>query len=307
MPSSEKTIKLAKPSIKDLLLHKLTNVPILRRVLKYTYRRRILNELIEAYIPKLKELHAIDFASKFLVKDVRWANSQSIRSKDFLSLTQILTLIDITLMQNRLVLGIPPSLHWSRKFEYPYALLMSGLFNESYGLVLDIGAGTNPLQILLALKGFHVISLDNNPAYYIKLQKIRIRRLHPCFGDALSLPFKDNTFHYVIFISVLEHILDHLNPEFSMAHSLVITMRLVDEIYRVTRPGGKIVMTFDVNFSTIERRHLTLKEAKLLCSLLGVELPPIPSNLLLSKDSIFGKYFAENEAVLCLILEKKMS
>lgn len=63
-------------------------------------------------------------------------------------------------------------------------------------------------------------------------------RIHLCAADAAHLPFADDTFDLVVSFSVIEHI-----P--SKAHR----QAAVKEIARVTRPGGKVIITLPNLFS----------------------------------------------------------
>ena len=108
--------------------------------------------------------------------------------------------------QNRLLsllVGCPnPAPRWNR--------CVKRLLRELHGdaRILDLGAGRHR-------RAPNVINLEIEPTPEIDL-----------IGDGHSLPFKDNTFDAVISEAVLEHV-----------HS---PNRVVQEIYRVLKPGGYI-------------------------------------------------------------------
>ncbi|HUP01623.1 MAG TPA: class I SAM-dependent methyltransferase [Gemmatimonadota bacterium] len=96
--------------------------------------------------------------------------------------------------------------------------------------VLEVGAGTGRDAAGLAAHGLHAVALDASPA-----SLALIGRAHPGLagrgivgGDALHLPFSDDTFDAVFHQGVLEHF---GNPSAFLA-----------ENYRVTRPGGLLVV-----------------------------------------------------------------
>jgi 2-polyprenyl-3-methyl-5-hydroxy-6-metoxy-1,4-benzoquinol methylase len=102
--------------------------------------------------------------------------------------------------------------------------------------VLEIGCGAGFMAIALAERGFHVHAIDPADAM------IELARRHAgesgsadllCFevGDVCSLSFADVSFDLVIAIGVLPWL---ARPEIAM-----------QEIARVTRPGGHVIVTAD--------------------------------------------------------------
>jgi len=102
--------------------------------------------------------------------------------------------------------------------------------------VLEIGCGAGFMAIAMAERGFHVHALDPADAM------IELARRHAdesgsadllCFevGDVCSLPFADLSFDLVIAIGVLPWL---ARPEIAM-----------QEMARVTRPGGHVIVTAD--------------------------------------------------------------
>ncbi len=92
--------------------------------------------------------------------------------------------------------------------------------------VLDVGCLGGALLEPVA-QDCHVVGLDVIPD---ALQHAKARGLHPVLADASGgLPFRDHSFDLVHAGEVLEHLFDPL--------------ALLQELRRVTRPGGRVVGT----------------------------------------------------------------
>ncbi len=126
----------------------------------------------------------------------------------------------------------------SRCVEYPFAASHLGLSKK----ILDIGsAKSDPLwlQWLDSLPiEVHAIDFDSPPRKY---QNISFHK-----SDVRNIPFNDNTFEKVFAISVIEHIgmedpqVGSMNlPSFEKDGD----SRAIEELIRVLKPGGEIVMT----------------------------------------------------------------
>lgn len=91
--------------------------------------------------------------------------------------------------------------------------------------ILDIGCGTGFILERLTSIGT-VYGVDINP----KAVKICWQRglKYVTQGDILALPYKQNYFDIVILADIIEHIKDD--------------QKAIDEVYRVTKPGGIIVV-----------------------------------------------------------------
>jgi ubiquinone/menaquinone biosynthesis C-methylase UbiE len=95
-----------------------------------------------------------------------------------------------------------------------------------YSTVLDIGCGNG--KNMLYRRDLNMTGLEYSEA----LCEICINRgLNVVQGDALSLPFKDNTFDAIIMIAVIHHI----QPD---EH-----YKVLNEIQRVLKPGGQALIT----------------------------------------------------------------
>jgi ubiquinone/menaquinone biosynthesis C-methylase UbiE len=97
------------------------------------------------------------------------------------------------------------------------------------GLVLEIGVGTGRIALPLARVGIPMVGADISPAMLRKLMEKAGADLFPLLvADAVSLPFPDGLFG----AALVSHVL-HLVPEWR---------RAVDELLRVVRPGGLLLV-----------------------------------------------------------------
>lgn len=98
------------------------------------------------------------------------------------------------------------------------------------GKILDLGA--SPFHITYCLKqwGFDVTGVDINPdsfTAFLKKYELDIKKANI---ETEKLPYKNNTFDFIIFNEVFEHL--RINP--------ILTLK---EINRVLRPGGILLLT----------------------------------------------------------------
>jgi ubiquinone/menaquinone biosynthesis C-methylase UbiE len=99
--------------------------------------------------------------------------------------------------------------------------------------VLDVGSGNGYVLSKYATEGAEVYGVDITPAG-IDLCRKRFEYLGLKgdfrVADAQALPFDDNTFDCVCSMGVLHHV-----PN---------TQKAVDEIFRVLKPGGRLIVMF---------------------------------------------------------------
>ena len=137
-----------------------------------------------------------------------------------------------------------PLHQWSRQWEYPFVIgrAMSGLRSHSgthpHRAILDAGAGVTFLPYYLAeqFTDVEVTCLDHEPAWaavYEQANRTAVRPIRFVADDLRHLPFSDASFDIVYCVSVLEH---------TNAYG-----DIVREFRRVLRPGGTVIITFDIS------------------------------------------------------------
>jgi len=116
--------------------------------------------------------------------------------------------------------------------------------------LLDAGCGTGLFTLDFLREGAEVVGLDISlPMLNLAGTKLKGYPISIVRGDMLCLPFKDNSFDKTVSVTALEFIED--------------ATRAVSELFRVTRPGGCIVVATLNNLSpwavrrkARTRRHL---------------------------------------------------
>ncbi len=120
-------------------------------------------------------------------------------------------------------------LHPGKRWEYPWAIISSGV--RAGMKVLDAGCGNSIFPIYLAKNGCDVTAADLKMD--TRLADIHGVGIHYHIGTITDLPFEDDSFDTVFCLSVLEHLPEHE------------TAAAVRELVRVLRPTGKFVVTVD--------------------------------------------------------------
>ena len=106
---------------------------------------------------------------------------------------------------------------------------------HSHEPVLDLGCATGRVAIVLAQRGCRVVAVDISEAL-LRVAK-DLTQSRGCIADyvlvgSLNLPFSDSSFDTVIATKVYCYIPTH-----------ALRMKYLEQIRRVLRPGGKLLMT----------------------------------------------------------------
>jgi ubiquinone/menaquinone biosynthesis C-methylase UbiE len=109
--------------------------------------------------------------------------------------------------------------------------------------ILDAGCGTGVFTAGILTSGSQVLGLDLSlPMLRLAERKFREYPFHAILGDITFLPFKDCSFDKVVSITALEFIPD--------------AKRTVDELFRVAKKGGIIVVATLNSFSSWAERRI---------------------------------------------------
>lgn len=164
---------------------------------------------------------------------LNWADLTDLLRQDWFELT--MTLRSIEEQYHRM----PDSMHYTRRIEFPWAFTRMAPYRKEAEeeVVLEAGAGRTMFQVLLAQLVKEVVSLDIMPeeTEWVKENVVPYApNVRPVTGDITCLEFPSNHFDKVFSFSTMEHI---PREKFHMA---------VDELVRVTKPGGFLAITMDV-------------------------------------------------------------
>lgn len=174
--------------------------------------------------------------------------------------------------------------YWSRKWEYPWAILNADL--QAGMRVLDVGSGGSPFPLYLGMNGFECYACDpsldqGKPKKNLRRRIIfflgittvwslpKRKRSLPIryFPDSIQeLSFPDNFFDRVFCLSVIEHI---PQSEWSLC---------MEQLSRVVKPTGRLLLTHDMSRQEANARvYRHLIEACTLDLIGSVDYPvPIP-------------------------------
>jgi 2-polyprenyl-3-methyl-5-hydroxy-6-metoxy-1,4-benzoquinol methylase len=180
------------------------------------------------------------------------------------------------------------ALHWSRCFEWPWAVINSELTRGE--TVLDAGGGHGVLQYALAKRCDYVVNMDMNvrslSAAAANKERLVVPHLDLVIGDITKIPSPDENFSRVFCISVLEHMEDWAQG--------------MNELLRVLKPGGFLMLTLDVKRNPKpEEKEFYIHEphAIHLLETLGWK-QPIPG-----REGLLNNYMPDGTHLNCLCLK----
>lgn len=195
-------------------------------------------------------------------------------------------------------LGTPihDSLHWSRRFEYPWVIQR---LKDPGKLILDVGAGATALQFFLTREGMPTISLDidKDAVEWINSRSTKSTAIvsdgtvktvwskpHAGIGSLPDLCLSANSFETCLCISVLEHL-----PKAQILPS-------IQELIRVA--AKHVIITLDVALTRSQKQLDAVDLVELTKALDLPEIPMLPLDVL--DFVIDGQRFG----VLCMHLQK---
>lgn len=116
--------------------------------------------------------------------------------------------------------------------------------------ILDAGSGTGIFTESFLSAGARVVGLEiSGPMLQAARKKAAGYSFEAVQGDILRLPFGDNSFDKSVSITALEFILD--------------AQKAIDELFRVTRPGGRVlVATLNSLSPWAERRQAKTRSGR---------------------------------------------
>ncbi|HDG98742.1 MAG TPA: class I SAM-dependent methyltransferase [Desulfobacterales bacterium] len=133
-----------------------------------------------------------------------------------------------------------------RQLEYSF-ILRNCLPLLKKGLrTLDVGCGVTPLPIFFAQQGCEAYGIDSDCAIIQLLQsnveKIYHTKVHYSCQNATCMNFEDENFDLITCVSVLEHLESGKDTE------------AVQEMLRVLKPGGRLLLTVDFRPAFLQNR-----------------------------------------------------
>lgn len=130
--------------------------------------------------------------------------------------------------------------HWSRQWEYPYVhnIICDVVEQNANAKILDAGSGVTFFPYFLK-EQFPAVSIsccDYDEKLARSFENINAatgRTIAFSVANLKALPYRDEEFHAIYCISVLEHTDNY--------------EEIVDEFYRIMQPKGRLIVTFDVS------------------------------------------------------------
>jgi len=139
-----------------------------------------------------------------------------------------------------LVMGAKKDHFWFRAKRDLIHILLSKSLTTQTNKILDVGAGTGEdIDVLRKFGSVYAIDVDQRSLDMISDSMVAEKKI----ADACNIPYADNTFDVVVAFDVLEHVKDDA--------------KMVSEIQRVLKPGGKFIFTvpaFNFLYSEHDRK-----------------------------------------------------
>lgn len=175
-------------------------------------------------------------------------------------------------------------LHPFRRFEFPWVfnVLKPYVKDPELDVVLEVGPGRTLLQALIATQVHQVVSVDHVPDSSEWVQGVLVNQwglnILPVQGDLQCLDFPDNHFDKVLCVSVVEH---QPREKFQSA---------VDELLRVTKPGGHLAITMDITLGSggppACNNQVQLEDLVRLAERYKFQVPAFPPHMMVMQNDV---------------------
>jgi len=216
---------------------------------------------------------------------MEWADYRYLGEENYFLLTKELYDMEIDLGKE-----VRDSLHWSRRFEYPWLYINLEPFTKD-DIVLDAGAGNTVLQFILSKRVRQMHSLDKDMDDVNWANKVseerRFSNVFSIVGDLTNMTFLSDYFDKVICISTLEHL-----PKQKVLDG-------VEELIRVTKQGGKIAITMDIVLEKTDKQT-DITDFGSIARKYSFAIPEFPQHVMIFKVAPYNFPFA----IACILLEK---
>lgn len=217
---------------------------------------------------------------------VEWADYKFLNEPESFMLTK--KLFDL---ENELGKDTHDSLHWSRRFEYPWVYAKLQPFGNS-DIVLDAGAGNTVFQFLISkqVKELHSIDANLSCVDWVSSKAKQFANVFSKQADILHLPFPNGFFDKVVCISALEH------------NSKQQIWAAISELTRVTKPAGKIAITMDIALETTDKQF-DITDLGNMAKEHSIPIPSLPNSVIGFRTISYSFPLA----VCCMLIQKESS
>jgi ubiquinone/menaquinone biosynthesis C-methylase UbiE len=244
--------------------------------------------------------------SKELInRNITWVDAFNITTTEYFLVTHMLWTLESTISNSKILSNgygevnavdykswdvLRDSMHWSRRYEYPWIFYNIPKNTK----VLDVGASRCAFQFLVSEFDSEVYGIDLKKDHIDDTNKIADHfkfNVHGVVGDGRKLPFADNFFDVAYSISTLEHIIPRGG-----------VFEAIDEMIRVTKPGGKVIFSIDVHHPVPNPKEDDMFDSDdfiYLANRYGLSIPDVPIDAL---RHVVNKYPNNPIIVACVEL-----